>query len=132
MCSLFLQLQLRTLDLFLAWQTFLLTVSYSFPLFQPLRFQSSEFNSRGFELNCVGWFLLSLFTVLKRPPGRNEPLQYVLILIPPLIMALLDPEIFFKALDFAGTYGGIAANYTQFGRLLKFGDFFSQRIDGSL
>ncbi|XP_073273468.1 uncharacterized protein [Primulina huaijiensis] len=46
-----------------------------------------------------------LADLLKRPPGRNEPLQYMLILIPPLIMALLDPEIFFKALDFAGTYG---------------------------
>ncbi|XP_073139260.1 uncharacterized protein [Henckelia pumila] len=46
-----------------------------------------------------------LADLLKRPPGRNEPLQYMLILIPPLIMALLYPEIFFKALDFAGTYG---------------------------
>lgn len=27
-------------------------------------------------------------------------------LFPPMVLALLDPEIFFKALDFAGTYGG--------------------------
>ncbi|KZV40463.1 hypothetical protein F511_35932 [Dorcoceras hygrometricum] len=46
-----------------------------------------------------------LADLLKRPSGSNEPLQYILILIPPLIMALLDPEVFFKALDFAGTYG---------------------------
>nr|TKS17255.1 uncharacterized protein D5086_0000015270 [Populus alba] len=42
---------------------------------------------------------------LKLPAGENKPLPYILTLIPPLVLALLDPEIFFKALDFAGTYG---------------------------
>jgi hypothetical protein len=46
------------------------------------------------------------FTVLKLPSGQNKPLPYVLTLFPPLVLSLLDPEIFFKALDFAGTYGG--------------------------
>jgi tyrosine-specific transport protein len=46
--------------------------------------------------------------VLNLPTGQNRPLPYILTLIPPLILSLLDPEIFFKALDFAGTYGGIA------------------------
>ena len=45
--------------------------------------------------------------VLKLPSGQNSPLPYILTLVPPLILSLLDPEIFFKALDFAGTYGGI-------------------------
>ncbi|MED6155354.1 hypothetical protein PIB30_004369 [Stylosanthes scabra] len=46
-----------------------------------------------------------LADLLKLPSGQNKPLPYILTLIPPLILALLDPEIFFKALDFAGTYG---------------------------
>lgn len=44
--------------------------------------------------------------MLKLPSGENSPQPYLLTLIPPLILSLLDPEIFFKALDFAGTYGG--------------------------
>ncbi|GMP91601.1 hypothetical protein CsSME_00042227 [Camellia sinensis var. sinensis] len=43
--------------------------------------------------------------MLKLPSGQNKPLPYLLTLIPPLILSLLDPDIFFKALDFAGTYG---------------------------
>ncbi|KAL8055654.1 hypothetical protein ABFS82_04G068900 [Erythranthe guttata] len=46
-----------------------------------------------------------LTDLLKLPSGRNMPLPYVLTLLPPLVLSLLDPEIFFKALDFAGTYG---------------------------
>lgn len=45
--------------------------------------------------------------VLKLPSDRNRPLPYLLTLFPPLILSLLDPDIFFKALDFAGTYGGM-------------------------
>ncbi|THG18159.1 hypothetical protein TEA_018764 [Camellia sinensis var. sinensis] len=47
----------------------------------------------------------SQLKVLKLPSGQNKPLPYLLTLIPPLILSLLDPDIFFKALDFAGTYG---------------------------
>ncbi|KAH7677194.1 Amino acid/polyamine transporter 2 protein [Dioscorea alata] len=43
--------------------------------------------------------------LLKLPSGQNKPLPYLVTLFPPLVLALLDPEIFFKALDFAGTYG---------------------------
>ncbi|KAJ7964920.1 tyrosine-specific transport protein [Quillaja saponaria] len=46
-----------------------------------------------------------LADLLKLPTGQNSPLSYLLTLIPPLALSLLDPEIFFKALDFAGTYG---------------------------
>ncbi|KAA3455383.1 tyrosine-specific transport protein-like [Gossypium australe] len=46
-----------------------------------------------------------LADLLKLPAGENRPQPYLLTLIPPLGLALLDPEIFFKALDFAGTYG---------------------------
>jgi tyrosine-specific transport protein len=48
------------------------------------------------------------FSVLKLPTGQSRPLPYLLTLIPPLVLSLLDQEIFFKALDFAGTYGGTA------------------------
>ncbi|KAL3530121.1 hypothetical protein ACH5RR_009443 [Cinchona calisaya] len=46
-----------------------------------------------------------LADLLKLPSGQNSPLSYILTLVPPLVLSLLDPEIFFKALDFAGTYG---------------------------
>ncbi|XP_059430523.1 uncharacterized protein LOC132164116 [Corylus avellana] len=46
-----------------------------------------------------------LADLLKLPTGQGRPLPYLLTLIPPLVLSLLDPEIFFKALDFAGTYG---------------------------
>ncbi|XP_054818544.1 uncharacterized protein LOC129318057 isoform X2 [Prosopis cineraria] len=46
-----------------------------------------------------------LADLLQLPSGQNKPLPYILALVPPLILSLLDPEIFFKALDFAGTYG---------------------------
>ncbi|KAL5583007.1 hypothetical protein UlMin_015449 [Ulmus minor] len=46
-----------------------------------------------------------LSDLLKLPTGQAKPLPYLLTLIPPLALSLLDPEIFFKALDFAGTYG---------------------------
>nr|XP_048323860.1 tyrosine-specific transport system-like isoform X1 [Ziziphus jujuba var. spinosa] len=46
-----------------------------------------------------------LADLLKLPSGDRTPLPYLLTLFPPLALSLLDPEIFFKALDFAGTYG---------------------------
>ncbi|KAK9273440.1 hypothetical protein L1049_018250 [Liquidambar formosana] len=46
-----------------------------------------------------------LADLLKLPAGQSKPLPFLLTLIPPLVLSLLDPEIFFRALDFAGTYG---------------------------
>ncbi|CAN8300662.1 unnamed protein product [Cochlearia groenlandica] len=46
-----------------------------------------------------------LSDLLKLRTGQNKPFLYLLTLVPPLLLSLLDPEIFFKALDFAGTYG---------------------------
>ncbi|XP_028803901.1 uncharacterized protein LOC114758972 isoform X2 [Neltuma alba] len=46
-----------------------------------------------------------LADLLQFPSGQNKPLPFVLALVPPLVLSSLDPEIFFKALDFAGTYG---------------------------
>lgn len=46
-----------------------------------------------------------LADLLNLPTGQNKPLPYILTIIPPLLLSLLNPEIFFKALDFAGTYG---------------------------
>ncbi|KAH9622788.1 hypothetical protein KSS87_007384 [Heliosperma pusillum] len=55
----------------------------------------------GFVLGLVDF----LADLLKLPTGQSKPLPYLLTLFPPLLLSLLDPEIFFKALDFAGTYG---------------------------
>ncbi|KAK7838996.1 glycine dehydrogenase (decarboxylating) [Quercus suber] len=49
-----------------------------------------------------------LSDLLKLPTRESRPLPYLLTLIPPLALSLLDPEIFFKALDFAGTYGAMS------------------------
>ncbi|XP_023530389.1 uncharacterized protein LOC111792980 isoform X1 [Cucurbita pepo subsp. pepo] len=46
-----------------------------------------------------------LADLLKLPSGENKPLPFILTLVPPLILSLIDPEIFFKSLDVAGTYG---------------------------
>ncbi|KAK2641048.1 hypothetical protein Ddye_022811 [Dipteronia dyeriana] len=46
-----------------------------------------------------------LADLLKLPAAESSPQPYLLTLIPPLILSLIDPEIFFKALDFAGKYG---------------------------
>ncbi|ESQ41963.1 hypothetical protein EUTSA_v10013310mg [Eutrema salsugineum] len=55
----------------------------------------------GFVLGLSDFFS----DLLKLPTRQNKPLLYLLTLVPPLVLSLLDPEIFFKALDFAGTYG---------------------------
>lgn len=65
------------------------------------------------------------FSVLKLPSGQNKPLPYLVTLFPPLVLALLDPEIFFKALDFAGTYGGISLPTIVFGVKFKKCAYFS-------
>lgn len=36
---------------------------------------------------------------------KPSPLLYALVLIPPLIVAIISPDIFLPALDFAGSYG---------------------------
>ncbi|CAK9863591.1 unnamed protein product [Sphagnum jensenii] len=48
--------------------------------------------------------------VLKLPAGgRWQPLRYILTLFPPLVLALLSPDIFYKALAFAGTHEAAVA-----------------------
>eukprot|EP00249_Psilotum_nudum_P016453 c25831_g1_i4 orf=332-1825(-) len=47
-----------------------------------------------------------LSDLLRLPADRGkEPLPYILAVLPPIVFALLNPDIFFTALDFAGTYG---------------------------
>jgi hypothetical protein len=38
-------------------------------------------------------------------PGMSRPARYLFVLLPPLTFALLKPDIFLSALDYAGTYG---------------------------
>lgn len=55
----------------------------------------------GFVLGLTDFFS----DLLKLQTRQNKPFIYLLTLVPPVVLSLLDPEIFFKALDFAGTYG---------------------------
>lgn len=71
------------------------------PIIQAFSFLAIGTSYIGFVLGLSDF----LADFLKLPAGENKPLPYILTLIPPLVLALLDPEIFFKALDFAGTYG---------------------------
>ena len=70
--------------------------------------------------------------MLKLPAGRGSPLPYFLTLVPPLALSLLDPEIFFKALDFAGTYGGMvllnSPQLLHFGSILEISSHLSCNI----
>lgn len=55
----------------------------------------------GFVLGLLDFFA----DVLDLPTGSKTPASIALTLLPPLACALSFPGIFFKALDFAGTYG---------------------------
>ncbi|RLM79174.1 uncharacterized protein C2845_PM12G30040 [Panicum miliaceum] len=71
------------------------------PIVEVLSFLAIGTSYIGFVLGLSDF----LADLLKLPSGQNNPLPYLLTLLPPLLLSLLDPEIFFKALDFAGTYG---------------------------
>ncbi|KAF9599357.1 hypothetical protein IFM89_036814 [Coptis chinensis] len=71
------------------------------PVVEAFSFFAIATSYIGFVLGLAD-FLSDLF---KLPTDQSKPLPYVLSLLPPLVLSLLDPEIFFKALDFAGTYG---------------------------
>ncbi|PKA61775.1 hypothetical protein AXF42_Ash008606 [Apostasia shenzhenica] len=81
----------------------ILTNSFGIPLWESAILFSLVFGG----ICYFGILFLTTFLclVLKLPSGESKPLPYLLTLVPPVILALLDPEIFFKALDFAGTYG---------------------------
>lgn len=42
---------------------------------------------------------------LQLRAGRQQPVPYLLTLVPPYVLALAFPDVFFAALDAAGTYG---------------------------
>ncbi|KAF7815554.1 putative tyrosine-specific transporter [Senna tora] len=71
------------------------------PIVEAFSFLAIATSYIGFVLGLADF----LADLLELPTGQNRPLPYLLALIPPPLLALLDPEIFFKALDFAGTYG---------------------------
>ncbi|KAJ4979735.1 hypothetical protein NE237_010515 [Protea cynaroides] len=71
------------------------------PIIEVFSFLAIATSYIGFTLGLSDFFA----DLLKLPSGQSKPLPYLLTLLPPLILSLLDPEIFFKALDFAGTYG---------------------------
>ncbi|BBH02414.1 Tryptophan/tyrosine permease [Prunus dulcis] len=49
--------------------------------------------------------LFAIATSAETSAGQSRSLPYAMTLVPPIVLSLLDPEIFFKVLDFAGTYG---------------------------
>ncbi|CAL5222535.1 g4910 [Coccomyxa viridis] len=68
-----------------------------------------------------------LADLLKLPSGQQQQkAPYALTVIPPFILAALFPQIFFKALDFAGTYGVL----TLFG-LVPAASVWSQRYNNN-
>ncbi|GER55021.1 tyrosine-specific transport protein [Striga asiatica] len=71
-----------------------------------------------------------LADLLKLPAGQNRPLPYLLTLIPPLILSLLNPEIFFKALDFAGTYG-VLVLFGVLPATMSWSDRYSERWEST-
>ncbi|XP_026436914.1 uncharacterized protein LOC113334903 [Papaver somniferum] len=71
------------------------------PIIEVFSFLAIATSYIGFVLGLTDF----LSDLLKLPSGQRKPLPYLLTLFPPLVLSLLDPEIFFKALDFAGTYG---------------------------
>ncbi|XXG50563.1 hypothetical protein AAC387_Pa02g4551 [Persea americana] len=71
------------------------------PIVEVFSFLAIATSYIGFVLGLTDF----ISDLLKLPTGQSKPLPYLLTLFPPLALALLDPEIFFKALDFAGTYG---------------------------
>jgi tyrosine-specific transport protein len=55
----------------------------------------------GFVLGLSDFFA----DVLKLPTGSKTLPVFALTLMPPTVLAILFPDVFYKALDFAGTYG---------------------------
>jgi len=53
------------------------------------------------QLTCCGWRA-------QLPSGRPQAVPYALTVGPPLVLALSFPDLFFRALDVAGTYGRAA------------------------
>ncbi|XP_024530937.1 uncharacterized protein LOC9646664 [Selaginella moellendorffii] len=111
------------LAMFIVWDAVILGSVYpgagnsslSDPLMQ-LRSQSGiisplveVFSLLAITTSYIGFVLgLSDFVadLLKLPGGGSrKPLPYAVTLLPPTALALLSPDIFFKALDFAGAYG---------------------------
>ncbi|GLJ13804.1 hypothetical protein SUGI_0220310 [Cryptomeria japonica] len=72
------------------------------PIVETFSFLAIATSYIGFVLGLTDF----LSDLLKLPARRGEqPLSYLLTIVPPIFLSLLNPDIFFKALDFAGTYG---------------------------
>ena len=58
--------------------------------------------------STIGFLLgLSDFVAdgLQLKAGRQQPLPYLIALLPPYVLAMAKPDLFFAALNAAGTYG---------------------------
>ncbi|KAL4437968.1 hypothetical protein ABPG77_004189 [Micractinium sp. CCAP 211/92] len=70
------------------------------PLLDSFTFLAIATSFIGFVLGLSDF----IADALKLPTGR-QPVPYLLTLVPPLVLALSFPDVFFSALEFAGTYG---------------------------
>ena len=71
------------------------------PLVGAFSFLAIATSYIGFILGLTSF----LADALKLPAGRQQPLPYLLTVLPPTAVALTFPDMFLTALDAAGTYG---------------------------
>lgn len=70
------------------------------PLIQSFSFLALATSYIGFVLGLTDF----VSDAMKLPTGR-QPIPYLITLLPPLGFAMTYPDVFFQALDAAGTYG---------------------------
>eukprot|EP00271_Cylindrocystis_brebissonii_P022855 TRINITY_DN8972_c0_g1_i1.p1 TRINITY_DN8972_c0_g1~~TRINITY_DN8972_c0_g1_i1.p1 ORF type:complete len:250 (+),score=43.42 TRINITY_DN8972_c0_g1_i1:22-750(+) len=60
----------------------------------------------GFVLGLSDYLRDLLKLPSGRGPQRQQVLPFALTVVPPAALAVISPDVFYKALDLAGTYGG--------------------------
>ena len=67
----------------------------------------SSFSEAAIVTSFIGFAigLMDFFTDMFPDRSKKDTLLFGAVLIPPLIIAILDPDIFHYALDYAGTFG---------------------------
>ena len=67
----------------------------------------SSFSEAAIVTSFIGFAigLMDFFTDMFPDRSKKDTLLFGAVLVPPLIVAILDPDIFHDALDYAGTFG---------------------------
>jgi hypothetical protein len=53
----------------------------------------------------VSWWMCHVAVHLQMPTTKRAPVPYIVTLLPPLLLALSFPDVFFNALELAGVFG---------------------------